>query len=125
MLNWKFLRRHRTYEDWLGITLGIVIALAPWITNETSNHSVIVNAAVVGIAIMTFAELDLVHFRRWAEIGQLICGVWIAASALVFGYAASGTLRYWHVLAGLLVALLGSLEIWQLRNGEEPDRQDQ
>lgn len=119
MLNWKFLRTHRTYEDWLGIMLGIVIALAPWITNETSDSSVVLNATVGGIAILMLAELDLVHFRRWMEIGQLIFGVWIAVSAVVFGYSASGALRFWHVPAGLLVALLGGFELWQLRNNEE------
>lgn len=50
-------------------------------------------------------------------VGQLACGVWVATSALVFGYAGSGALRIWHLLAGLAAILLGALEIWQHRSG--------
>ena len=116
MPDWKFLGAHRSWEDWLGIGLGLVIMLAPWIVNETSNQPAVVNAALAGIAVVLLAELDLVQFRRWPEFGQLVCGVWVTTSSLIFGYSASGTLRIWHVLAGVLVALLAALELWQHRN---------
>jgi hypothetical protein len=113
MADWKLRSSQRTWEDWFGILLGIVIALAPWVTEETRNEPAVVNAALVGFAVMMLAELDLVAFRRWVEVGQLVCGIWIAASSLIFGYSGEGALRIWHLVAGLLVALLGFLELRQ------------
>jgi hypothetical protein len=73
----------------------------------------VINAAVAGFAVMMLAELDLVSFRRWLEAGQIVCGVWVAASPFIFGYSGSGTLRAWHIAAGALVAILGLLALWQ------------
>ena len=103
----------REWDDWLGIILGIAIVLAPWIVEEVSNSPAIVNAAIVGVIIMVLAEADLVNFRRWIAICQLIAGAWIAASPIIFGYAGSGTLRFFHLLAGLAVACLSILELRQ------------
>ena len=63
------------------------------------------------------AELDLVRFRRWVVLGQLVCGGWIALSPSIFGYAADGSLRFWHVSAGLFGVMLSGLELWQYRLG--------
>ena len=117
MLKPKFLREHRAWEDWFVMAVGIAVALAPWVTKETTHQAAVINAAVAGIALMMLAELDLVHFRSWAVLGQLVCGAWIASSSLIFGYAGSGALRIWHLLAGLAAILLGGLEIWQHRAG--------
>lgn len=116
MSNWNFLRSHRSWEDWLAIAAGLVIILSPWIVRETSNQAAVVNAALAGIAVLLFAELDLVKFRRWAEVGQIVCGLWVAASPFIFGYSGGGELHVWHIAAGLLVAFLGALELWQQSN---------
>ncbi len=113
MANMKLRSSDRTWEDWLGIALGIVIALAPWIVEETQNEAAVVNAAIAGLAVMMLAELDLVALRRWTEIAQIVCGAWVAASSLIFSYSGAGTLRFWHLIAGLIVALLGFLELRQ------------
>ena len=112
----KFFGLHRTWQDWLGIGLGLAIMLAPWVANETSNTLVIGNATLFGLAVLLLAELDSVRLRRWTEFGQLICGAWVAASPFVFGYSASGQLRVWHVVAGLLAAGLGALELSQSKD---------
>ena len=116
MANLKFRTSHRTWEDWLGIFLGIAIALAPWVVGETANEPALINAAVVGFATMILAELDLVSFRRWSEAGQIVCGAWVAASPFIFGYSGGGALRAWNFAAGALVALLGVVELWQYEN---------
>lgn len=115
----KFLRSHRTWENWLSIGLALAILFAPWAVNEASNQAIVVNAAVAGLAVLLLAELDLVRFRRWTEFGQLICGLWVAASPLILGYSASGLLRVWHVGGGLAVAALGTLMLCQRNDGRD------
>ena len=116
MASGKFLRLHRTWQDWLGIGLGLAIMFAPWVANETSNTLAVGNATVFGLAVLLLAELDAVQLRRWTEFGQLVCGVWVAASPFVFGYSATGQLRVWHMVAGLLAAGLGALELSQSKD---------
>ena len=110
---------HRSWEDWLGMAAGLVIMLAPWISGETASTPAVANAALAGVAILMLAELDLVHQRRWTIICQIACGLWVASSPLVLDYARSGTLRFWHITAGLVVAVLGILELRQLADDGE------
>ena len=107
---------HRTWEDWLGIALGLVIACAPWVVDDIRNGTAVANATVAGIAVVFLSELDLVQFRRWPQIGLLCCGIWVAMSSIVFGYSGGSALRVWHLVAGLAVALLAAFELWQHRD---------
>ena len=101
------VRTHRSWEDWLGIALGLLIIFAPWLTNENHESRVLTSATLSGIAVLMLAELDLVQFRRWPEVGLLACGLWTAAAPFVLGY--SGQLRMLHVGAGVAVAILGAM----------------
>lgn len=113
----SLLRQHRAWEDWVVMALGMAIVLAPWVTNETANQPAVINAAVAGFALMMLAELDLMRFRRWVVLSQLACGGWIALSPSIFGHAADGSLRFWHVSLGLAGVLLSGLELWEYRLG--------
>lgn len=109
----------REWDDWLGIFLGILVALAPWIVEEDGNSAAVANAAIAGLLVMVLAEADLVKFRRWIEVCQLALGVWIAASPFIFDYALSGSLRVIHIIAGVAIAVLSLLELRQ--NGPESE----
>jgi hypothetical protein len=115
MASWRILDAHRTWEDWVALGLGILIGLAPWLTQETADRAIVLNAALVGVLVLVLAEIELVKLRRWPEMGQLACGLWQAASPFVFGYAGTGQLRYWNFVLGVLLALLAALELWQDR----------
>jgi hypothetical protein len=60
------------------------------------------------------ALLELMSLERWEEILELVAGLWVVLSPLVFGYG--GTLRVAHYLLGGLVAALALFELWQDRN---------
>lgn len=113
MAQQKPQQSQRGWEDWLGIVLGLAIVFAPWVVDETSNQRAVINATCAGAAILMLCELDLVQMRRWPEVGLLALGVWVAMSPFVFGYNASGSLRLWHIIAGIAVALLAVNELRQ------------
>jgi ABC-type uncharacterized transport system permease subunit len=121
MVSWRFLNAHRTWQDWVALGVGILIGLAPWLTGETADRAVVLNAALIGVLVFVLAEIELVKLRRWPEMGQLACGLWQTASPYVFGYAGAGKLRYWHFALGALVALLAALELWQDRRLKEEE----
>jgi hypothetical protein len=113
MLGASFLKRHRTWEDWAGIALGVLVLLTPAVAGTVENGAAMFNAALIGIAIVALAAFEFVDLRRWEEFAELACGLWLVASPFILGYEAAGVLAYWHFSLGAIVAVLASLEIWQ------------
>jgi putative copper export protein len=130
MARTDFLRSHRTWEDYVGVFLAVLIAMSPLIVGEATNHvphnsfleyligkptdhAVMLNATVVGSLVLLLASLELVHLNRSEEAIEFLCGGWLIASPFVFGYAGAGELRWWHFSLGALVAILALFELWQ------------
>ena len=40
MVHLRLLDVHRHWQDWLGIALGVLIALSPWLAEQTDNQFV-------------------------------------------------------------------------------------
>jgi hypothetical protein len=104
---------HGTWEDWLGIGLGAIIGATPFFVDQPITPAILYNAIIIGLLVLVLSSFELVDLRRWEEIGQLACGVWLAASPYALDYAQAGALRWWHYGLGALVALVAALELWQ------------
>ena len=110
----ELLKPHRTWEDGLGLLLGIVIGLSPWLYEEASVvPAVVLNSAATGLAVLALAQLEILRLRRWEEVAQLICGVWLIASPFAFDYGHQDHLRVWHWVLGTVVSALAAFELWQ------------
>ena len=112
MAIWNF-DKHRTWEDWLGMVLGVVIGLSPWLSGQQDNNLINWNAILLGAFVLVLAELELVGLQRWQEFADIACGAWLMASPFIFGYAGAGPLRVWHYILGAIVVLLAAFELWQ------------
>jgi O-antigen/teichoic acid export membrane protein len=104
---------HRTWEDWIGILLGLLIVLSPWFAGQDDNQTVTLNAGLIGVLVLALAAVELVDLHRWEETGEIACGLWLIASPYIFGYAGTGVLQYWHFGLGAVVVLLAAMELWQ------------
>ena len=113
MARMRFLNVHRTWEDWLSMALAVLIGLSPWLADQQNGQWVTLNAVFVGAVALVLAEFELVALRRWQEAGEIACGLWLAASPFLLGYADAGGLRFWHFILGAGVVLLAALELWQ------------
>ena len=105
-----WLKAHRTWEDYLGLALAVAVFLSPWFREEFMPGRIYTNAAIVGVLLLLLAQFEFIRTRRFEEIAQLVCGVWLLLSPVIFGYAAAGTLRYWHWVLGVAVIALAALE---------------
>jgi hypothetical protein len=110
------LKTHRTWEDGVGLALGLIIGLSPWFYDEPVVPVVVLNSALVGLAVLLLAQLELVRLRRWEEIAQLACGLWLLGSPFIFHYAHQDHLRLWHWVLGSAVSVLALFELWQDRS---------
>ena len=116
----ELLKPHRSWEDGLGLLLGVIIGLSPWLYDEASVPAVVANSAVTGLAVLALAQLEIVRLRRWEEVAQLACGMWLFASPFIFDYGHQDHLRIWHWALGGAVGALAAFELWQ--DWDLPDR---
>lgn len=128
MSDFRLLGTHRTWEDWCGMLLGVLIILSPWFPAQTGYDAVdsdrsimILNTFTVGIIVLGLAQLEYVALQRWEEVAEIILGLWLIASPAIFGYANDSLMLLWHSVLGVLVVLLGALQLWQDWNLSEED----
>ena len=119
------LKTHRTWEDGVGLALGLMIGLSSWFYDEPVVPAVLLNSGLIGLAVLALAQLELVRLRRWEELAQLACGLWLSASPFIFDYAHQDHLRFWHWALGPIVSVLALLELWQDWNRADLAGQDQ
>ncbi len=120
MWDFRFFNAHRTWEDWCGMLIGVLIVLSPWFPVQTDHEPVIadhgfviLNTVTVGILVLGLAQLEYIALQRWEEVAEIALGLWLIASPYVFGYFDDGQLRFWHSGLGGLVVLLAALQLWQ------------
>ena len=104
---------HRTWENFLGMLLGVLIVASPWLACPMSGQVVFFNAALVGKLVFALAALCFVGLQRWEELAEMVCGAWLIAAPFVFGYVDDGQLQHWHFALGTAVVLLAGLELWK------------
>lgn len=104
---------HRTWEDWVGMLLGVLIGLSPWLAGQQDHAVVMWNATLVGALVLALAIFELADLNRFQEMVGIALGLWLIASPFTFGYADGGALMAWHFVLGAIVVLLAALELWQ------------
>lgn len=109
----RFFNVHRSWEDWVGMLLGVLIGFSPWLAEQQGDQVVMWNSVLIGVLVLGLAQLEYVSLQRWEEVGGIALGLWLMASPFTFGYADAGALQYWHFILGAIVALLAALELWQ------------
>ena len=71
MSDFRFLNTHRTWEDWCGMLLGLLIVLSPWFPTQQSHELVnadrslvILNTFTIGMVVFGLAQLQYVALQR-------------------------------------------------------------
>jgi len=55
MSDFRFFSTHRTWEDWCGMLLGVLIVLSPWFPTQASHEVVDAERSVVILNTFTVA----------------------------------------------------------------------
>ena len=88
MSGFGFFNKHRTWEDWFGMLLGVLIVVSPWFpfsshdVMDSERSTMILNTFVVGMLVFGLAQLEYVALQRWEEVGEIALGLWLIASPL-------------------------------------------
>ncbi len=116
----KRIETHPAWEDGLGFALGIAIVLTPVLTADPVDYALQIATTFIGLIILVAALEERLQVlvkeeepsREWEEGLQALAGAMLIALPFVFGYAASGTLRFWHFALGAIVIVLAIHELW-------------
>jgi hypothetical protein len=117
----RLFNTHYVWEDCVSMGLGALIVLTSWMADDAFSQTAAANATIVGILVLALGASEVVDLRRWEDGLEAACGLWLIASPFVFGYAAAGTVRYWHFALGIAVVLLAVLELrqdWKLSEAQ-------
>lgn len=115
----QLFAKHRTWEDWSIVFLGILIILMPWIATYNAaaiagnEVAVSLNALVVGAALIFLGILEYAKLNRVMEIAVLLCGAWLFATPYILGFTAELDLSSWHYGLALATVMVAVLELWQ------------
>ena len=97
MSDFSFFKTHRTWEDWLGMLLGVLIVLSPWFPTQAAHEMleaersfIVLNTFTVGLLVFGLAQLEYVALQRWEEVAEILLGLWLIVSPYIFGYSARG-----------------------------------
>ena len=118
MSDFGFFRTHRTWEDWCGMLLGALIVVSPWFPIPedvpiAGQPIIILNTVAIGLVVFGLAQLEYVALQRWEEVTTIVVGLWLIVSPYVLGYSGEGFMRLYHSSLGVVVVLLGVLQLWQ------------
>lgn len=118
MSDFGFFRTHRTWEDWCGMLLGALIIVSPWFpiledVPVAGQPIIILNTVAIGLVVFSLAQLEYVALQRWEEVTTIVVGLWLIVSPYVLGYSGEGFMRLYHSSLGVVVVLLGVLQLWQ------------
>ena len=135
MSDFRFFNTHRTWEDWCGMLLGLLIALSPWFPTEQTmteaeRRFVVLNTLTIGLLVFALAQLEYVALQRWEEVAEILAGLWliaspymssaIPASAQVLAFHSGrtgGAARRPAAMAGLGPERAGSGQAWPMAAG--------
>lgn len=110
---WFDLSQHRTWEDIGSMLLAVVLLLSPMAIPVSDSVAVNLSTGLTAVVIFGLAGLEVVSLRRWEEVLEILCGAWLVVAPFALDYG--GAQRGLHIVIGILVALLGAIELWQDR----------
>jgi predicted permease len=106
-------KTHHTWEDWVLMLLGLLVAISPWMAGETADVAIDISAGLAGVLLIIVSGLELSRLYRWQEIAALLIGLWVIISPSIFNYLGLVPLADWHHALGAVIALMALVEIWQ------------
>jgi len=116
MANTTNIIRKGTWADAVNLLLGAWLFLTPWLFSYTAENLASWNAWIAGLVIALLGIAALTAFAEWEEWVELIAGIWVAISPWVLGFSAVTSAMGWHVIVGVIVAVLAAVRLYSVRS---------
>jgi hypothetical protein len=94
------------WQDWASFTLGLWLALSPWIVGYTEHESATGNAVFLGLALALGCHFEAAFDEAAPEWLNLAAGLWLVIAPFVVGFSAVPVATANSIAVGSLVAVL-------------------
>ncbi|HEX7804193.1 MAG TPA: SPW repeat protein [Pseudoxanthomonas sp.] len=104
----------KAWPDWTNLTLGLFLAVSPWLALGGST-AIVWNAVVCGGIIACAAGVALLKPSPGAQKTNLWIGLWLLIAPFVLSFWSHGGATWTSVLVGLSVAGIAGYQLSALR----------
>jgi SPW repeat len=104
--------------EWANLILGAGLACAASMFTELPLAAW--NAGIVGALIVCCSAVALYRYGPWTEWSNLTLGCWAVVAPFVLGFGSAQTPIWTHVLVGLCVAAIATMQLWASRRADAP-----
>jgi hypothetical protein len=94
------------WQDWASFTLGLWLALSPWIVGYTEHESATGNAVFLGLALALGCHFECAFHECGPEWLNLAAGLWLVIAPFVLGFSGVYVATANSIAVGSLVAVL-------------------
>lgn len=111
--------RKESWADVVNLLLGVWLFLTPWIFGYAGTTTAAWNAWIAGALIAVLGVAALAAFAEWEEWIEVLAGIWVAISPWVLGFSAVTAAMGWHLIVGIVVAVLAGVRLYYARQGTQ------
>lgn len=95
--------------EWTNLVLGAGLACAALFFTDFPVAAS--NAAIVGTSILCCSAMALYRYGSWAEWSNITLGCWAVVAPFLLDFASAQTSTWTHVLVGLCVATIATMQL--------------
>jgi SPW repeat len=106
------LKAGLTVTNLASAAAGLLLVISPWLAAFTRDAIASGNAVLCGLLILSFTVAALLQLRDWRSWMNLVPGIWALLSPWILGFAADQLAAVIHVLVGVIVTILSSIELY-------------
>jgi hypothetical protein len=96
------------WQDWASFTLGLWLALSPWLVGYTEHESATGNAVFLGLALALGCHFEAAFDEEAPEWINLAAGMWLVIAPFVLGFSSVHVAAANSIAVGSLVAVLAA-----------------
>ena len=104
------------WQDPVNALLGVWVILSPWALNFQDSRAAMLNAVIVGLALVAGGLGAIFVPRAWEELSEGILGLWLVASPWVLGFSMLRDAMLSTVVSGVVVL---ALALWTLMSDKD------
>ncbi len=96
------------WQDWASFTLGLWLAMSPWIVGYSAHQVATANAAFTGLALALGSHFEVSFDEISIEWFNLAAGLWLVAAPFVLNFTALTDVTANCIVVGTLVTVLSA-----------------
>lgn len=110
------MKQLKHWQDPVNALLGVWVLLSPWALGFQDNRTMMLNAVIVGAALVAAALGAIFVPRAWEEWTEGVLGLWLIVSPWGLGFSTHEQGMLNAVVAGLAILVLA---LWTLMTDKD------